>query len=278
MEVEINNNICSYLGDKVMLKDKYEFSDLIDIMKLLRGENGCPWDRDQNHESLKKYLIEETYEVLETIDLKDNKKLCDELGDLFLQVVFHAQISQEEGAFDINDVITGICRKMVLRHTHIFGEDTAETPEEVVNNWEAIKKKEKGFSNHTGVLKDVPANLPALMRSYKVQQKAAQVGFDWDDISDVIAKVDEEIVELKDVYTSKNVERITDEMGDVFFALVNLSRFLKIQPELALTGTINKFIKRFEYVEQQSTLAGMKMEEMSLMEMDKFWNEAKTKG
>jgi tetrapyrrole methylase family protein / MazG family protein len=260
-----------------MLKESYGFSDLIDIMKLLRSEKGCPWDKDQNHESLKRYLIEETYEVLETIDLKDNKKLCDELGDLLLQVVFHAQIGQEEGAFDINDVITGICRKMVLRHTHIFGEDKADTPDEVVNNWEAIKKKEKGFDNHTSSLKDIPSNLPALMRSYKVQQKAAQVGFDWDDIKDVLAKVDEEIVELKDVYTSKNVERITDEMGDVFFALVNLSRFLEIQPELALTGTINKFIKRFEYIEKQSLNAGRKMEEMSLMEMDKLWNEAKSK-
>lgn len=259
-----------------MLKERYDFSDLIDIMKLLRSEHGCPWDRDQNHESLKKYLIEETYEVLETIDLKDSKKLCEELGDLILQVVFHAEIGSEEGRFDINDVITGICRKLVLRHTHVFGTDKADTPDEVVDNWEAIKKKEKGLSNHTGVLKDVPSNLPALMRSYKVQQKAAQVGFDWDNIEDVIAKVDEEIVELKDVYISKNVERITDEIGDVLFALVNLSRFLKIQPELALTGTINKFIKRFEYIEQQSIIAGRKMEEMSLAEMDKLWNEAKT--
>lgn len=260
-----------------MLKEKYEFSELVDIMKLLRGENGCPWDKDQNHESLKKYLIEETYEVLETIDLKDSKKLSEELGDLLLQIVFHAQIGSEEERFNINDVITGICRKMISRHTHIFGEDKAETPDEVVENWEAIKKKEKGLTNHTGVLKDVPSNLPALMRSYKVQQKAAQVGFDWDNIEDVIAKVNEEIVELKDVYVSKNVERITDEMGDVFFALVNLSRFLKIQPELALTGTINKFIRRFEYIEQQSILAGRNMEEMSLAEMDILWNEAKTK-
>ena len=258
-----------------MLKDKYEFSDLLDIMKLLRSENGCPWDREQSHESLKKYLIEETYEVLEVIDLKDKKRLCEELGDLLLQIVFHAQIGAEENTFDINDVITGICRKMVLRHTHVFGDAKAETADQVVDNWEAIKKKEKGINNQTAVLKDVPSNLPALMRSYKVQQKAAQVGFDWDNVEDVFKKVEEEINELKDVYTSKNMERITDEMGDSLFALVNLSRFLKVQPELALTGTINKFIKRFEYIEQKSAMSGKRLEEMTLNEMDKLWNEAK---
>lgn len=258
-----------------MVKEKYGFSELVDIMKLLRSENGCPWDREQTHESLKRYLIEETYEVLEAVDLKDKDKTCEELGDLLLQIVFHAQIASESGEFDIGDVITGISRKMVLRHTHVFGEDKADTSDEVLENWEAIKKKEKGIKSHTGVLKDVPSNLPALMRSYKVQQKAAQVGFDWDNIDDVFGKVSEEISELKDVYQSKNVERITDEMGDVFFALVNLSRFLKVQPELALTGTINKFIKRFEFIEQESLKAGKKLEEMTLAEMDELWNKAK---
>ncbi|MCX8129858.1 MAG: nucleoside triphosphate pyrophosphohydrolase [Clostridia bacterium] len=258
-----------------MLKDKYSFSDLIDIMALLRSGSGCPWDREQTHDSLKKYFIEETYEVLEAIDLRDRDKLCEELGDALLQVVFHAQIATEQGNFDINDVITGICRKLISRHTHVFGEDKADTPDEVIGNWEANKKKEKGINSQTGVLKDVPSNLPALMRSYKVQQKAAQVGFDWDNIKDVFNKVNEEINELKDVYESENMERITDEIGDVFFSLVNLSRFLKIQPELALTGTINKFIRRFEYVEQESIKACKKLEEMSLAEMDVLWEKAK---
>jgi tetrapyrrole methylase family protein/MazG family protein len=258
-----------------MLKEKYEFKDLLDIMKLLRSENGCPWDRVQTHDSLKKYLIEETYEVLEAIDLKDSKKISEELGDLLLQIIFHAQIAEEEGAFNINDVITGISRKMILRHTHVFGADKADTPDEVVDNWEVIKKKEKGIESQTGVLKDVPSNLPALMRSYKVQQKAAQVGFDWDNSDDVFNKVDEEICELKDVYKSENMERIYDEIGDVFFSLVNLSRFLKVQPELALTGTINKFIKRFEFIESESKKDGKKLEEMSLAEMDELWNKAK---
>jgi len=258
-----------------MLKDKYDFSDLVDIMALLRSDRGCPWDREQTHDSLKKYLIEETYEVLETIDGNDKEGLVEELGDLLLQILFHAQIACEEGEFDINDVITGICRKMVLRHTHVFGNDRADTADEVVDNWEAIKKKEKGIESQTGVLKGVPLNLPALMRSYKVQQKAAQVGFDWDNVEDVFEKVNEEIQELKDVYRSKNVERITDEMGDVFFALVNLARFLKVQPELALTGTTNKFISRFDYIERESAKAGRKLEKMSLTEMDELWNQAK---
>jgi len=258
-----------------MLKDKYEFSDLIEIMALLRSENGCPWDREQNHESLKKYLIEETYEVLEAIDLKDKNKISEELGDLLLQIVFHSQIGKENGTFDISDVITEVSRKMILRHTHVFGEDKAETADDVVNNWEAIKKKEKGISSHTGVLKDVPSNLPSLMRSYKVQQKAAQVGFDWDHVEDAFAKLEEEIQELKDVYKSNNMERITDELGDVLFSVVNVSRYLKIQPELALTGTINKFIKRFEYIEEESKKVGKRIEDMTLTEMDELWEKAK---
>lgn len=258
-----------------MLKEKYEFSDLVEIMKILRSENGCPWDREQTHESLKKYLIEETYEVLEAIDLKDKDRFCEELGDLLLQIIFHAQIAAENGNFDINDVITGICRKMIQRHTHVFGDAKAENAEEVLTNWEAIKKKEKGQKSQTEVLKSVPANLPALMRSYKVQQKAAQVGFDWDNIDDVFAKVHEEIKELEDVYKSKNVERIVDETGDVFFALVNLARFLNVHPELALTRTINKFINRFEYIEQESKKMGKRLEDMKLSEMDELWNKAK---
>ena len=258
-----------------MLKDKYDLKDLLDIMTLLRSADGCPWDREQTHDSLKRYMIEETYEVLEQIDKKDGEKLCDELGDLLLQVVFHAQISKENGEFDMNDVITGICRKLISRHTHVFGEVKADTSEKVLENWEEIKKKEKGIESHTDILKDVPSNLPALMRSFKVQQKAARIGFDWDKIDDVIAKVDEEIQELKDVYKSNNMERITDEMGDAFFALVNLSRFLKVQPELALTGTTNKFIKRFEYIEGESLRNGRKLEDMNLAEMDELWNEAK---
>lgn len=159
-----------------MLKEKYNFNDLLDVMARLRGENGCPWDREQTHESLRIYLLEEAYEVLEALDSGDMGKFCNELGDLMLQIVFHAQIASESGEFDINDVTTEICRKLISRHPHIFGNVVADTADQVLENWEAIKKKEKKLDSQTSVLKDVPANLPALMRSYKVQQKAAQVG------------------------------------------------------------------------------------------------------
>lgn len=199
------------------------------------------------------------------------------MGDLLLQIVFHAQIASEDNEFDINDVITGICRKMVQRHTHVFGTDKADTAEEVLANWEEIKKKEKGMESQTEVLKSVPSNLPALMRSYKVQQKASQVGFDWKDIDSVFEKVYEEINELRDVYKSKDVERINDELGDVLFSIVNLSRFLKVQPELALMGSVNKFIERFEFIEKEAAKSGRTLSEMSLDEMDELWNKAKTK-
>jgi tetrapyrrole methylase family protein/MazG family protein len=258
-----------------MLKDKYEFKDLLEIMELLRGPQGCPWDREQTHDSIKRYMIEETYEVLEQIEKKDSERLSDELGDLLLQVVFHAQIRKENGGFDMSDVVSGICRKLISRHTHVFGEASADTPDQVVENWEEIKKKEKGIESHTGVLKDVPSNLPALMRSFKVQQKAARVGFDWERIEDVFDKVYEELQEIKDVYKSNNMERISEEMGDALFALVNLSRFLEVHPELALTGTTNKFIKRFEYIESEGLKKGKRLEDMNLREMDELWNEAK---
>ncbi|HHV59631.1 MAG TPA: nucleoside triphosphate pyrophosphohydrolase [Clostridiaceae bacterium] len=258
-----------------MLKDAYSFNDLVEIMKFLRSGKGCPWDREQSYKDLKKYLIEETYEVLEAIDLEDSGKLSEELGDLLLQIVFLSQIATEEGKFDINTVITGICRKMIQRHTHVFGQDIAKTAQDVVDRWEINKKKEKGIRTQTEVLKDVPSNLPALMRSYKIQQKAAQVGFDWDKIEDVFSKVDEEIRELKSVYASEEKTRIEDELGDVLFSIVNLARFLDVHPELALTGTINKFIKRFEYVEAKSKKQGRELKYMTLAEMDKLWDEAK---
>ncbi len=256
-----------------MMKKDYSFNELLDIMALLRKE--CPWDREQTHESLKIFMIEETYEVLETIDRKDKKRFCDELGDLLLQVVFHAQIASESSEFNMDDVISGICRKLISRHTHIFGDVQADTTVEVLSNWEAIKKKEKGIENQTDVLKDIPSNLPALMRSFKVQQKAAQVGFDWDKPEDVFQKIDEEIGELREAYGSSDIGRITDELGDVLFSVVNLSRFLKVQPELALTGTVEKFIRRFEYVESESAKRGQNLKEMTLKEMDGLWDEAK---
>ncbi|WHH57610.1 nucleoside triphosphate pyrophosphohydrolase [Petroclostridium sp. X23] len=259
-----------------MTNKQYTFQELLDIMILLRSEKGCPWDREQTHESLKKYLIEETYEVLEALDSGDKHKFADELGDLLLQIVFHAQIGKEEGSFDINDVVSLVCQKMIDRHTHVFGQAKAETSDEVLDNWDEIKKKEKGLQNHTQVLKDVSTYLPALMRSYKVQQKAAKVGFDWDDVSGALDKVREEINEVEQVYKTENMGKIEDEIGDLLFAVVNVSRFLKIQPELALSGTIEKFISRFEYIENNCSKFDKKMEQLTLKEMDILWEEAKT--
>jgi len=261
-----------------VLKEIYSFEELVEIMRFLRSDKGCPWDREQTYKSLKKYLIEETYEVLEAIDLEDSGKVAEELGDLLLQIVFLSQIAKEEGKFDINTVITGISQKMIQRHTHVFGNDTAKTAQDVVDTWEKNKKKEKGIKTQTGVLKDVPTNLPALMRSYKVQQKAAQVGFDWDNTEDVFSKIEEEIYELKSIYQTSDREKIEEEIGDAIFSIVNLARFFKIQPELALTGTINKFINRFEYVENEAMKQNRKLNEMTLSEMDKLWDKAKTKG
>jgi len=248
---------------------------LIDIMKLLRSKDGCPWDREQTYESLKSYLIEETYEYLEAVDSNDKRHMCEELGDVLLQVVFHAQIAAENGDFNINDVINGICDKLIHRHPHVFGDVRVDTSGEVLKNWEEIKKKEKGLVDQTSVLQDVPKNLPALMRSYKVQQKAAQVGFDWDNPADVFAKIREEIDELEAEYKKSDKNGIEDELGDVLFSVVNLSRFLKVHPELSLSQSTNKFIGRFEYIEQRASELGKKLDEMTLTEMDVLWKEAK---
>jgi tetrapyrrole methylase family protein/MazG family protein len=270
---KFDHTSCIYLP-RLSLREltSYKFRHLVEVMEMLRAPEGCPWDREQSHETLKQFLIEETYEVLEAIDLKDMDKLAEELGDVLLQVVFHAQIAKEHGEFSMGDVITGICRKMIDRHTHIFGDVKVDSAEQVIDNWEAIKKKEKGLKSHTQVLKDIPAILPALMRSYKIQQKAALVGFDWDKPEDAMAKAEEEFRELREAYQSGSEDAIREELGDLLFAIVNVSRFLKQQPELALAAATEKFIRRFAYIEEH---AGKPLEEMTLEEMDMLWNQAK---
>ncbi|HHU50017.1 MAG: nucleoside triphosphate pyrophosphohydrolase [Caldicoprobacterales bacterium] len=270
---KFDHTSCIYLP-KLGLRELtgYRFYHLVEVMEMLRAPEGCPWDREQSHETLKQFFIEETYEVLEAINLKDMDKLAEELGDVLLQVVFHAQIAKEHGEFSISDVITGICRKMIDRHTHIFGDVKVNSAEQVINNWEAIKKKEKGLKSHTQVLKDIPAILPALMRSYKIQQKAALVGFDWDKPEDAMAKAEEEFRELREAYQSGREDAICEELGDLLFAIVNVSRFLKQQPELALTAATEKFIRRFAYIEEY---ADKPLEEMTLEEMEMLWNQAK---
>ncbi len=251
-------------------------NDLISLMEELRGENGCSWDRKQDHKSLKPYLLEECYEVMEAIDKEDIDSMIEELGDILLQVVFHAQLGKERGEFDINDIITGLVNKLINRHPHVFGDTITSTEAGAERSWESAKRKEKKTHRHVETLIDVPIAMSSLIRSYKIQQKAALVGFDWDDVEGAMDKVDEELAELKEVYKSSNNVKIEEEMGDLLFAVVNVARFLKIQPELALKATIEKFINRFKIMEELALSLGKNLAIMSLYEMDSLWNKAKT--
>ena len=252
-----------------------DFNDLVHIMNILRGEDGCPWDLEQDHKTLKKNLIEESYEVIEAIDEEDDYKLTEELGDVLLQVVFHAKIGEDEGYFDINDVIRGICNKMITRHPHIFKNIEVNGTNEVLENWDKIKQEEKGFASYTDKLKHVPVVLPALMRADKIQKEAAKVGFDWNNVEPALEKVKEEYLEVKDVYKTNNMAKIQEEIGDLIFSCVNVARFLEVDPELALNYTINKFINRFEYIENNAVSKKLDLKEMTLEEMDKLWEEQK---
>ncbi|HOR85101.1 MAG TPA: nucleoside triphosphate pyrophosphohydrolase [Bacillota bacterium] len=251
------------------------FDDLTELMESLRGDNGCPWDKKQTRESLKPYLLEETFEVLDAIDKGDISLIAEELGDLLLQVVFHSQIAKEDGEFDVNEVITGIVDKLIIRHPHVFGDVKATSESGALKSWEASKREHKGIDTYTQTLVDVPGVLPALMRAYKVQQKAALAGFDWDNAEDAFSKVYEETEEVREVYKNGEKAIIEGEIGDLLFSVVNVSRLLKVQPELALRATTEKFINRFKYIEETALQLGRKLDKMSLQEMDKLWNEAK---
>ncbi|WP_287821929.1 nucleoside triphosphate pyrophosphohydrolase [Clostridium sp.] len=258
------------------LDNTKDFYDLLRIIDILRGENGCPWDKEQDHDSIKRNLIEESYEVLEAIDEKNENMIVEELGDVLFQVIFHSQIGKEEGYFNVNDVIEGICNKMINRHPHIFGDEIAETTEDVIDNWDKIKMKEQKMNSYTDTLKHVAKNLPALIRAEKVQKKAAKVGFDWDKVEDAFDKVSEELTEVKDVYKGSNRDKIVEEVGDLAFSVVNVSRFLDIDPENALNYTIDKFIKRFEFIELKAKEMNSDLGDMTLSEMDELWNESKS--
>lgn len=247
-------------------------SELIDVMKRLRAEGGCPWDREQNHESLKPYLIEEAYEVLDAIDKRDDEALREELGDLLLQIVFHAQIAAEESRFTVEDVARTIVEKLKRRHPHVFGNGRVRDSEEVLRNWEAIKKGEGKES----VLSGVPGGLPSLLRARRVQEKARRVGFDWDSIEGVTAKVMEELRELKQASESGDRAKVDEEFGDLLFSLVNFSRFLGVDAEDSLRRTIDKFSARFQRMERTAKARGKQsLESCTLEEMDALWEEAK---
>lgn len=250
-----------------------DFERLIEIMASLRGEKGCPWDKEQTRESLKPFLIEETYEVLEAIDEKDPEKIKEELGDLLFQIIFHSRIAEEKGEFNIHDVIRKISDKMIARHPHVFGEERFETSEEVLRQWEE-RKKEEGKIRES-ILEGIPKELPSLLRAQRIQARAARVGFDWERVEDVLKKLDEEIKEFKEALDKREQTAIEDELGDIFFVLVNISRFVGVNPEDALRKTISKFISRFRYIEMKAVEAGKSLSDMTLEEMDSLWEEAK---
>lgn len=281
--------------------EKKRFEDLVALMARLRAPGGCPWDRAQTHDSLRTYLLEETYEVLDAIERHDPRALRDELGDLLLQVLFHAQMAAEQGRFSIDDVLTELHDKLVRRHPHVFGTVKADSPEQVVVNWEALKAAERNAqAEHqrrgpalraepegpvlraqpegNSALAGVPQTLPAQLEAYQLTRKASQVGFDWERLEDVLAKLTEEVGELRESVAAGDKDRLEDEVGDLLFVAVNVARFLGLDPELALRRTNRKFVERFRVIEQELARQGKRLEDASLAEMDALWERSKQKG
>ncbi|HOT45896.1 MAG TPA: nucleoside triphosphate pyrophosphohydrolase [Spirochaetota bacterium] len=254
-------------------KEKRPLYQFAEIIAALRGENGCPWDRKQTHESLRPYLIEEAYEALDAIESGDPVHIREELGDILLQIYLHAEIARERNQFTIDDVARSIIDKIILRHPHVFGDATVRDADHVADRWEQIKKAEK--PHRKSLLDGVPKHLPALLKAYRIQQKVSRVGFDWERIEDVAAKLDEETGELKAAMASSDREKITDEAGDILFSIANLLRFMHINPEEALEMTIGKFTRRFQYIEQRAAEMEKNLEEMTIDEMESLWQESK---
>lgn len=246
---------------------------LIKIMEELRGPHGCPWDREQSRDSLKPFLIEEAYELLEALDGEEPEKIKEELGDLLFQIIFHCQIAKELGQFDVNDVIDNIARKMIGRHPHVFGDVDLKTSEEVLTHWEEYKRREGKMQE--SLLEGVPKTLPSLLRAHRLQDKASRVGFDWEGVEDVFKKLDEELQELRDAIEKKAEKEIEDELGDILFVIVRISHFVGVNPEEALRKTISKFIHRFRHMEMRAMEQRRRLSNMTLQEMDALWEEAK---
>src|SRR5215471_15294834 len=263
-----------------------KFEKLVEIMSTLRGPDGCPWDKQQDFNSLKPMLVEEVYEVLEAVENQDFDGLSEELGDMLLHVLFHAQLGKETGQFDINTVVEKISDKLVRRHPHVFGDESASTSEEVIKNWEAIKAREKAekLKNRTpeqrSLLEGIPSKLPAIHEAHQISSRAARVGFDWPDVEGIFDKLQEEVGELKEVISSSGSEekrdRLEDEIGDMLFVIVNIARYLKIDSESALKRANRKFKTRFRYMEAELAKEGKSLEQSSLEEMETLWQKAKS--
>lgn len=256
-------------------KENYDFNDLVEIMKFLRAPDGCPWDRVQTHESIRNNFIEETYEVIEAIDNKDDKLLKEELGDVLLQVVFHAELAQEDNAFCIDDVVSDICHKLVVRHPHVFGSVKAENSDEALKSWDDVKMATKSQNKQSQAMDSVSKALPSLMRATKIQQKAAKIGFDWADVGGALEKVSEETRELKEAILNKDGESQAEELGDLLFSVVNVARFLKIDSEQSLYNACDKFTQRFKEVESLASKRGIDMKTASLSQLNSLWEEVK---
>ncbi len=252
----------------------YKFDDLIKIMETLRSKDGCPWDREQTHDTLLPYLLEETYEFIDSVKEKDYKNMEEELGDLLLQVLFHSQIARENKQFTIEEVINTISKKLIHRHPHVFGDrKEIQTADDVLKNWENFKKEEG--KKRSSIIDGVPKSMPPIERAVKLQKKVAKVGFDWSEIKDVIKKVNEEWQELKEAIELNDRAKMEEELGDFLFSIVNLSRFLNIDPTIALHGTNKKFTKRFKRMEEMAKGENKSLENMNLKEMDYLWETAK---
>ncbi len=258
-------------------KERYDFNDLIEIVKILRAPGGCPWDMAQTHESIRSNFIEETYEAIEAIDTKDTELLKEELGDVLLQVALHSEMEREAGSFDMNDVCDGICKKLIIRHPHVFGDKSAGDEKEAMQNWNAVKMQTKHQKTQTEAMQSISRALPSLMRSEKIQRKAAKVGFDWENVYGALDKLSEEISELKVAITHSTIENQTEELGDVLFSVVNVSRFLGVDSEKALYQTCDKFINRFSMVEQLALERGIDMKNADMSVLDSLWEEVKIK-
>ena len=263
------------------MNSKADIQKLVDLVARLRGENGCPWDREQTRETLKPMLIEEAYEVLDALDGASPAELKEELGDLLFQVVFHAQIAQEKGEFRLADIIDRLHEKMVRRHPHVFGGADLRTADDVLRNWEDIKAAERGTSSASSpdsgksLLDGIPSRLPALHQAYQMTAKASRVGFDWPDLEAILEKLKEEAAETLEAHAAKDQSRLVDEAGDLLFVAVNVARFLGVDPETALRHSNRKFERRFRYVEAKIKGQGRELKEASLVEMDALWDEAK---
>ncbi|MGA1841226.1 MAG: nucleoside triphosphate pyrophosphohydrolase [bacterium] len=256
------------------------FGELLKIIRRLRGEDGCPWDRAQTIESLKPFLIEECYEVIEAIEEGNPDKIQEELGDLLFQIIFLAQIGQEQGNFDIAQILTTVSQKMVRRHPHVFSDGTAKNASEVLEKWEEIKRTEEAKGNKSGnssVLDGIPKGLPSMTYAHRVQEKVSRVGFDWTRLEDVMEKLDEEIVEFREALVDGDKEKCRSEFGDLFFTMINISRFLRFDPEGALRNATKRFIERFKIMESTILKRGQTLKEIDLSELDILWEQAKSK-